>query len=171
MNTQEILKSFSLVMDELREIISVTGEKQLNATPESGGWSIAQLAEHLLKSYDSVEVMKGNVLPTERAPDEKVEEIKAVFLDFESKYDSPPEIIPSTGYINKSDLLEGLESRIAQLRDIILMDDMTLMCTDFAIPEFGTFSRLEWIYLNIVHTQRHVYQMKSILDKQITLTV
>jgi len=163
MQQKEILDYFTKVTSELQEIITSTGEEQLNAKPADGAWSIAQIAEHLRKSYAAVDVMNGNVQPTDRAPDEKVAAVRELFLDFNVKMKSPDAIVPPDDLIEKTRLQQGLEKRIAQFKEIILNKDLSPICVDFEIPGYGPFTRMEWMYFNILHTHRHVHQMKEIL--------
>lgn len=163
MQQQELLNQFTSVSAELLEIVSSTGEEQLNAAPATGGWSLAQIAEHLLKSYASVRVMNGNVKSTERAPDEKVQGVKELFLDNSIKMTAPVGVLPSTGPINKVGLIEGLEKRISQMKEVLTNKDLSLTCIDFEIPGYGEFTRLEWMCFNTFHTQRHLRQMNKML--------
>ncbi len=164
MERAEISDHFSRISNELLEIVSSTEEEQLNSKPATGGWSLAQIAEHLLMTYASVRVLNGNVIPTERAPDEKVAVIKAQFSDNSIKMNAPPEVIPTNGSINKTRLLEGLRKRISQLKEVLTNKDLSVTCTDFQIPGHGAFTRLEWLYFDTFHTQWHILQMKEILN-------
>ena len=40
--------------------------------------------------------------------------------------------------------------------------DLSLTCIDFEIPTFGLFTRLEFVWFYIVHTQRHTFQLQKI---------
>ncbi|MEJ5960858.1 DinB family protein [Pedobacter immunditicola] len=163
MQQEEILSQFTSVSAELLEIISSTGDERLQAAPATGGWSLAQIAEHLLKTYASVNVMNGNVKPTERAPDEKVQGIKQLFLDYGIKMSAPVEVLPSPGPIDRTSLVKGLEKRISQMKEVLTNKDLSLTCVDFQIPGYGEFTRLEWMCFNTFHTQRHIRQMNQIL--------
>ncbi len=67
MEKEALLNHFSDVSDELLNIVSSTEEAQLNKMPATGGWSVAQIAEHLWMTYAAVKVMNGNVTPTEQS--------------------------------------------------------------------------------------------------------
>lgn len=58
----------------------------------------------------------------------------------------------------------SLDLKLAQQRDVIIGKDLSKTCTDFAIPGYGNFTRMEWIGFNTVHTQRHVHPLKSIIS-------
>jgi hypothetical protein len=100
-----------------------------------------------------------------RPPDQKVEEVRNLFLDFNIKMKSPEFIIPSNAPIDKERLLSSLGDRIEQINEVIQKKDLTEICEGFAIPEYGEFTRLEWLYFVLFHTQRHIHQLKDIVQK------
>jgi len=141
-------------------------EEQLNFYPKKG-WSAGQIGEHVLKSYASVNTLNGNTKKTERKIDQKVKPVKALFTDFSIKMDSPIAIIPSKEKISKNYLIDNLEDRIEQIKAVIQNKDLSLTCIDFSIPEYGEFTRLEWIWFNIYHTQRHIFQLENTVQSTI----
>lgn len=163
MNTK-ILNEFTDTTDELLQLLSSLTEEQLNITPSEGVWTAGQVGDHLYRSYSVMEILTGTVEDADRAPDEKLPEIEKLFLDFSIQMDSPKEILPSNKHIEKDALLDRLQERIELQKDIIRTKDLTKVCLDFEIPEYGTFTRLEWIGFNTVHTQRHVHQLKKIIQ-------
>lgn len=164
MNTK-ILNEFTDTTDELLQLLSSLTEEQLNVTPSEGGWTAGQLGDHLYRSYSVMEILNGNVESTDRKPDQKLTEIEKLFLDFSIQMDSPKEILPSNKHIEKSPLLDRLQERIELQKGIIRTKDLTKVCLDFEIPEYGPFTRLEWIGFNTVHTQRHIHQLKNIIQR------
>ena len=160
----EISDQFDATMQELLQLLSSLSEEQLNTIPSEHSWTAGQVGDHLYKCYDVIEILRGNVEPTERPPDQKLDEVRAMFLDFTTKYDAPPETIPTHDPIEKSALLTSLQERVAQQREVILHDDLSPTCLDFEIPGYGPFTRLEWIGFNTIHTQRHIHQLKAILS-------
>lgn len=158
---EEIL--FGDTSSELLSLIDEFTPPELNEIPFHGSWTAGQVGDHLYRSYGIVHALNGNVVPATRPVDEKIPPIK-VFMNDTIKM-SPPEILqPSTGFIDKSALLEKLKERIAQLNDVIRHSDLSLICKDYAIPRFGLFTRLEWIYFTIYHTRRHLHQINRIKE-------
>lgn len=95
--------------------------------------------------------------------DQKLGLVKTLFLDMSIKMDSPKAILPSMGKIDKKELIEGIVGRREQTRKVIVNKDLSLTCTDYAIPEYGEFTRFEWIWFNIYHTQRHIQQLENVV--------
>lgn len=161
-----VWEAFHQTTQELTGLLDALNQENLNRKPKAGGWSPGQVGDHLLKSYASVYVMTGQTEPTSRQPDEKVAAVKALFLDFGIRMESPEAILPSAAPLDKTELLTQLRQRIGQLLSVIGTADLSETCLDFAIPEYGPFTRLEWAWFNTYHTQRHVYQLTKILHEK-----
>lgn len=160
---EKTFTEFHHTTSSLLKTLNSLSEEQLNFYPTKG-WSAAQIGEHLLKSYTSVKTLNGNTKKTARQIDQKVEPVKTLFTDFSIKMDSPTAILPSDEKISKNDLIDNLEDRIEQIKEVIQNKDLSLTCIDFSIPEYGEFTRLEWIWFNIYHTQRHVAQLENTIQ-------
>lgn len=160
--TANTLSALNKTTSKLLHILYSTSEEELNFRP-GNKWSIGQIGDHLLKSYASVETLLGNTKTTERPMDQKLGPVKTLFLDMSIKMDSPKAILPSMGRIDKKELIKGIEGRREQTRKVILNKDLSLTCTDYAIPEYGEFTRFEWIWFNIYHTQRHIQQLEDVI--------
>ncbi|KGE13527.1 DinB family protein [Sphingobacterium deserti] len=154
-------EAFEEVSDAFVDIIKNLDEEVLNTKPADGGWSPGQIGDHIRKSYASVDTMNGNSRETEREPDARIPEIKSTFLNFDIKMESPEGVLPTEKRIDKEKLLGALELRIRQSIDVIDNHDLTHTCTDYEIPEYGAFTRLEWLWFNIYHTQRHLKQLQD----------
>jgi hypothetical protein len=168
---EKIFNEFHKTTLNLLNILSSLSEEQINFHPTEG-WSAGEFGEHLLKSYAFVETLNGKTRKTERPIDQKLEPIKTLFSDFSIKMEAPKAILPSAQKIIKKDLIKDLEDRIGQIKEVIQNKDLSLICIDFSIPEYGEFTRLEWIWFNIYHTKRHIHQMKNmILSNNIKTTL
>jgi hypothetical protein len=129
--------------------------------PFPGSWSPAELGEHLLAlEYAVNKVLQGKAEATERDPAHKIQVVKDAFADIDKKYPSPENLIPGGKITKQKDLLERLWSQREFQAALISDMDMTLLCTEFKHPRLGGFTRLEWVYFNIQHTDRHLAQLK-----------
>lgn len=149
--------------DELIGLISLVNEEQFNKIPFEGSWSIAQVGDHLLKSYGLADVLNyGPVKQAERLPGKEIEQIKKIFLDFNSKYISAETLLPTNEPIEKEKLLNALKKRISQIEEVIQTKDLTETCEGIPFKGIGELTRLEWLYVILYHTQRHIRQAKII---------
>ena len=162
MNT-ELLNRFNATTDKLMEQLSSLNEEQLNKVPFEGSWTAGQLGNHLYKSYNITDVLKGNVEETHRDPVAKLAEIEKTFKDFTIKMNSPEMVLPTTKHIEKKLLLSSLKERIEEQREAIKTMDLSKTCLDAEIPGGGPFTRQEWLGFNTIHTERHNYQLANIV--------
>jgi hypothetical protein len=105
--------------------------------------------------------LHGPVQPTHRPPDANVGNLRAVFLDFSTKLQSPDFIIPDNIQHDKHYLITAFTGVRNLLAKAITSLDLTATCP---MPIFGEPTRLELITFVIVHTQRHIHQVKHILE-------
>jgi hypothetical protein len=146
---------------ELITRLSILNQIEINTLPDDHGWTAGQIGEHLLKSYEVAGMLTAPVVPTQRLADEKVEGIKSVFLNFDIKMKSPAELEPSQSIIDRDLLIQNLAQKKAELIKIAETFDLTLTCMGFVIPQYGPFTRLEWLSFIVIHTQRHLHQLES----------
>ncbi|MBD8488643.1 DinB family protein [Echinicola sp. CAU 1574] len=164
MNIQnkDVFSELEEISGRLISLLENTNESDLNRIPFEGSWTAAQVGDHLLKSYGVVETLNGQTKNCNRPPDQKVWNIKKTFLDFSLKMKSPAAILPASGVISKSHLITNLNNKFSSFK-LFENQDLTLECKDFTIPEYGAFTRLEWLWFTIFHTCRHTYQLERIL--------
>ncbi len=164
-DVKKITSLWNDASDSLLQTLSAYEESILNRIPSHDTWSMAQVGNHLLKSFDLLGILKGATEKPNRDFDEKVASFWDVFRNDEIKMKSPEPILPDEGLINKEKLIEDLQKKIIDLRNIIQTKDLSELCLNYAIPEYGYFTRWEWITFAIVHTERHGRQMKRIFKK------
>lgn len=160
MNLQT-LQAFEEVTNQLVTLLWGMDEALINKKPVDGGWSPGQIADHIRKSYASAETMDGASESGDRSPNEKIDMIKKIFTDDTIRMKSPDAIIPTEKPVDTERLMAGLQNRIEQMAAVIRTKDLSDICTDYAIPQYGPFTRLEWAWFNIYHTERHIRQLKK----------
>jgi hypothetical protein len=148
----------------LLETFSSVAPAQIDIIPFEGSWTAGQLAEHIIKAGTGMpQFLRGTTKPTERQPEEKVEPVKALFLNFDIKMKSPDFILPKQTVHQKDAQLRELENIQKGILEAVSTLDLTVACLDSELPGFGELTRKEWIYFNAFHTQRHTRQLKNIL--------
>lgn len=160
--TKALFASFDQAVLQLVQLFSSFSEDAINARPSVNCWSAGQVAEHLTKSNVFIAqalTQKGKT--TVREPDERVPELKAMFLDFSTKFKSPVFIIPTQENYNKETLVKHFENSAAQVRQAGKTVNLSETITD---PALGEITKLEVINFVIFHSQRHIYQLKKIAE-------
>jgi len=162
---QDIRTDLHETFGKLMDTLSSLSEDQLNKSPYTGSWTAAQVGDHLSRSYGIIELLDGNTTPSSQPVSEKVQEIKALFLNFEIQMESPAFILPSEGWIAKEQLLLDLEQKTHGILDSMNSRDLSVSCLDFELPGSGILMGWEWIHFINYHTQRHLYQLDKIRTK------
>lgn len=157
-----ILETYS----KLHDILSSFSEEEINVVPFEGSWTGGQTVQHIILACSDIpKLFAGKTEKTTRKPDENSKNLDAIFLDFNTKYQSPENIKPAEIDYDKKTLLASIKKIQNDLFEAAETYDLTLTCLDAKIPGFENFTIYEWLYFAIVHTQRHTHQLKSIYEK------
>lgn len=160
MNTTALLEGYNEATKDLLETVTVFREDQFNIVPFAGSWTAAQVTEHLLIAATGIpDILKGPTEIVQRAPDEKVEAIGSVFLDFTAKFKSPDFVLPSDGPQDREQLYRTYRRLKEEIAEIA---DLTALCTSESFPQLGEFTGWEWLWFDYCHTKRHTLQLKKI---------
>lgn len=167
MSQKDLSDAFDLVSEELLNVLLAFDQQQINTIPFTGGWTAAQVGEHLFKSDSGVlRSLYGPVKETERAPDEHVDIINSQFLDFSTKLKSPDFILPADIEHDKEILISALKSTRELLAKAIRSLDLSMTCTEPQMAAIvGEWTRQEFVTFVIAHTQRHIHQLKQIFKR------
>jgi DinB family protein len=160
----DLANAFDETFEDLLHTISSFSQKEFNEVPFTGSWSAAQVADHLKKSLQGTgKTLYGNVRPTERKLDENVEGLKSIFLNFNTKFQSPELILPSENHLEKNLIYQNIKEASEVISKSINTLDLSSTCP-VPFPGLGELTRYEWVSLAIYHTQRHIRQMKKIKE-------
>jgi DinB superfamily len=165
MTQAEVLSDFIAIKNTLISLLESLTHEQMNQIPFPGSWTAGQLGEHVLKSYQAVDLSKLSAIPSKRPSDAKSSQINAVFLNFSDKYQSPDFIVPSSTPISRSDLIAHLRETTDRIVDYAETHELSFTSHDFEIIGFGDLTAQEWIHFLAAHSQRHVHQLRHILGK------
>lgn len=121
---------------------------------------------HLILSNGGfADVINGPATQTQRPFDQFVEEIRTSFLNFKTKMKSPEFVIPKIREYQKDRLMQSLETIKEKIIKVIDEKNLTETCTSFEVPVLGYLTRWESLHFILYHTQRHIFQLKNILEK------
>ena len=165
-NSENILQLTKDSTANLLETLNSFSSEELNKVPFEGSWTGGQVAEHLLKSRAGIAgLLQHHTASTERAPDEKVQLLKDMFLNFDTKFQAPDELVPSSPGHDKDGLYRALKQNGEELNEAISGMDVDQTCKAAPFPGMGELTRREWLSFTAFHTQRHTRQMNNILKK------
>lgn len=153
---QEIETTFS----HLYNALSAFKTDTINIVPFDGSWTVGQVAEHIIKCGSGIPDQHTTV--SGRFPDEKVQSLREMFLNFDIKFEAAPFLHPKQNSHNQEDLLQILHEIEARHIATANTADLEALCTDMELPAFGYLTRYEWLRFILVHTQRHIRQIEHI---------
>lgn len=158
---REVFDPLDRSLQEGLQALSPHSGKQLNTIPFPGSWTAGQVTRHIIKSNGSIAQalsLPGNT--TARPPDQRVQELKELFLDFSIKFQAAPFITPSQDNYNKERLIVDLTSSASELKKASQIAKLDQVIHH---PAFGDITKLELLYFVLFHTVRHVHQLKKII--------
>jgi hypothetical protein len=163
---KQIRSGLDETTNELLATISLFTPGEFNEVPFEGSWTGGQVAEHLFKSEARLPKVLGSPSkPAERDPFEKTGILASVFLDFNTKLNSPEFILPSTEEKKKEFFLDGFAKNREEIKKVINAIDLSKTITDIPFPQMGELTGWEWLFFLNAHTKRHTRQMKNIFQK------
>lgn len=158
-----IKQQLEMAIDGFINELSTVTPSDLNKIPFKDSWTPGQLAQHVaLSDTGFADMLKGEIRPTERQPDQNVGVIKNILMDFTTKLQSPDFIVPEEKDYEKNELIGRLTDARTSIIDSIDHLDLTQTCTGFELPQMGFITRLEAVNFVIFHTLRHTNQLKNI---------
>ncbi|KAF2329866.1 DinB family protein [Flavobacterium daemonense] len=159
-----VKKNITETFKKLNEILDSFSDEELNQVPYQGSWTGGQTAQHIVMACSGYpKLFAGKTQKTIRKYDDNIAPLDALFLDFSTKMNAPDFLRPEQKNYSKSELKNELQRVESELLDGAENYDLTLTCLDFQVPGFENFTIFEWIHFALVHTQRHTYQLNSIL--------
>lgn len=160
---ETILLDTDRTFTTLLQAASSFDEEKLNQIPFSDSWTAGQVVQHLiLANTGFIEVMQGPVKDAGREPDQLVAQIRADFLNFDTKMKSPDFILPLPIDYSKQRQLGTLENIKSSLINLIQTMELDKICLTFELPGYGFLTRIEAIYFVNYHSQRHTHQLNNI---------
>ena len=164
-SNEELIEQVNNIFDELTGILEQLSPKHFNTIPFDGSWTAGQLAQHLTLANSGFPVLaNGPVTDADREPDQMVAPIRESFLNFEIKFESPEFIRPEIRDYDKDKMISGLKKIKADIAIAIGDSDLTKTCLAFAFPVLGNLTRYEAANFVIIHTTRHIHQLKNIYN-------
>jgi len=162
LNTTALFNSLDTASSELISLAQNEDEKTLNTIPFKNSWTAAQVLIHITKSNKAIaQGLQMQGVPAERDPEEKAEHLRKMFLDFTVKFKSPAFIVPEKGDHNKAETINALKASIESLQ---IKRNETDLSEIISLPAFGEITKLELLHFVLYHTQRHINQLKNILQ-------
>lgn len=163
--SQKIFNQLETALNDTLHLLSSFNEKEMNTVPFQGSWTAAQVCRHLFKAEDGIDGLfyaPGNLL--DRAPDQRAGEYKELFLNFDTKMESPDFIYPEEKEYKKEELTEPLKEANKKLLEAAKKVNLS---EEAALPDEHPLkgsTKLELVHFITYHTMRHNHQLKKIRE-------
>jgi hypothetical protein len=157
---EELLVSLKNVVSELMQVLNRFDGQNINTVPFEGSWTAAQVVDHITRSNMSITkafALKGATI--NRDPGERVQELKNIFLNFNTAFQSPNFILPTQDVYEKKILIALLNRSVDKIKEVSCQADLSEMINHRA---FGDITKFEILHFVQYHTQRHIHQLKKI---------
>ncbi len=160
---QEVKNALKKSTNQLVEALTNFPKRDFNKKPSAGAWSAGDVAEHLwLIDIAIIEkVIQGPLQSTDRGTIEKVDKIKAAFLDFETKFTADL-TKPADRAKDKDVIINKIKTSRQNFMDLLDTTNLRQECLGFNHSLFGLMTGIEWVYYTIYHSERHLEQIERI---------
>lgn len=160
LDTNKILSETSDTVSAISDLMASVDEEMVNTIPFDGSWTAPQLLRHVSKSLQGMaKAMKMGAKPATRNPEERIEGLKNVFLDFSKKLTQPDFLIPENLVYKKQPAIDELNKSFSEFKANASRANLNEQVEGLPL---GSITKLEIIHFVLFHTQRHLYQMENI---------
>ena len=142
---------------------------QWNHKPAGGGWSVAEVAEHLAVTEGSVLAGIERVLHEPATPERKAETAgkdEAIVKNVpnrERKVQSPEEFKPTGRFATRDAAVAEFKAKRDQTIEFIEKTPAELRVHMFPHPFFKLLDCYQWTLMLAAHSDRHIQQMKEVI--------
>lgn len=144
-------------------------EAQWKYKPASGGWSVAEVAEHLTMTEGEVFAGIRQALAAPATPEKKSETagkdeiIMTRLPDRSRKAQSPESIAPTGRWPSRDAVVAEFKTRRDQTIEFIEKTPADLRSHMFAHPNFKALDCYQWVLLLAAHSDRHIQQIREVM--------
>ncbi|GAB3931095.1 DinB family protein [Mucilaginibacter myungsuensis] len=162
----DIITELKTTREGFLNALALSDHSNFNTIPFEGSWTAGQVAEHIYKSIDGMPgLLSGDAKPTERDPNMMTAGLREMFLNFETKMQSPDFILPSDEPKELASLTQQIGDTLNGIIEAGQHIDVNLTVVGFEFPNAGPVTRIELLNFVSVHVQRHAHQLKQIRER------
>lgn len=150
-------------------LASIAGlsEAQWKYKPAPDRWSVAEVAEHVALSEDTLfGLIQGPVLQAPPAPadSEKVadERVIEMITDRSGKAQAPEMLKPTNKWATQAELVQAFEASRAKTLDFVKTTEEDLRGHSYANPALKSLDAYQWILFLAAHSARHTAQIEEV---------
>jgi hypothetical protein len=151
------------------DVVTQLSAAQWKYKPASGGWSVAEVAEHLTVTEGSVMAGIEQMLKAPATPDKKAETagkddvIMKGVPDRSRKVQAPEAMTPTGRFPTRDALVAEFKLRRDKTIEFIEKTPADLRAHMFPHPALKLIDCYQWILFLAAHSDRHIQQMKEVM--------
>lgn len=155
--------------DHLLSTIKGLNEEQLNFKSSEDAWSIAECVEHIALSEQNIFGMTMGALETPADPSKRGdvkmtdEQLMAIIVDRSNKVKTSEAFEPSGKFGSFEETLNAFLEKRKSNMEFVASTDADLR-NHYAQLPFGTIDAYQSIMFMSGHTERHILQIKEIME-------
>jgi uncharacterized damage-inducible protein DinB len=167
MDFQQIIKKIEETRTELLVILASMNGNDLYKQKDLESWNISQVCQHL---YITEELYVVAIRKGLKSKDDSFIANKPVerLLDRSNKLEAPEIAKPSNEVLEYQVIIEKLNNSRQKLHELLstIEDSSVLSRRHFVHPVFKEMLLIEWLESLYIHEQRHIQQIKEIIDER-----
>ncbi|QNK56792.1 DinB family protein [Paenibacillus sp. PAMC21692] len=167
MDFQQIIEKLEETRTELLVILASMNGNQINKQKDLESWSISQVCQHL---YITEELYVVAIRKGLKSKEDSFIANKPVerLLDRSNKLEAPEIAKPSNEVLEYQVIIEKLNNSRQKLHELLstIEDSSVLSRRHFVHPVFKEMLLIEWLESLFIHEQRHIQQIKEIIDER-----
>ncbi|OUS69489.1 hypothetical protein B1748_31410, partial [Paenibacillus sp. MY03] len=166
MDFQQITEKLEETRTELLVILASLNGNHINKQKDLESWSISQVCQHL---YITEELYVVAIRKGLKSKEDSFIANKPVerLLDRSNKLEAPEIAKPSNEVLEYQVIIEKLNNSRQKLHELLstIEDSSVLSRRHFVHPVFKEMLLIEWLESLYIHEQRHIQQIKEIIDE------
>ncbi|GBG08236.1 hypothetical protein PAT3040_02808 [Paenibacillus agaridevorans] len=167
MDFQQIINKIEETRTELLVILASMSGNDLYKQKDLESWSISQVCQHL---YITEELYVVAIRKGLKSKEDSFIASKPVerLLDRSKKLEAPEIAKPSNEVLEYQVIIEKLNNSRQKLHELLstIEDSSVLSRRHFVHPVFKEMLLIEWLESLYIHEQRHIQQIKEIIDER-----
>lgn len=167
MEFQQIINKIEETRTELLVILANMNGNDLYKQKDLESWSISQVCQHL---YITEELYVVAIRKGLKSKEDSFIANKPVerLLDRSNKLEAPEIAKPSNEVLEYQVIIEKLNNSRQKLHELLstIEDSSVLSRRHFVHPVFKEMLLIEWLESLYIHEQRHIQQIKEIIDER-----
>lgn len=164
---QEIITALDAAQECMRDTLANIPADIVTRKPADGGWSIAEVVDHLARIEDGLGRLIGGMLKQlEGTVDPNTDPIAPTIAQFNvpepiQKIVAPERVQP-VGQSMEEALAQQVASRTRVIEALRAGSGRDLSAMTFPHPVFGPLTGYQWALLNAQHQLRHCVQIRAV---------